>query len=454
MYICSDPLDPVRCTGPNQQWCVQLPACYPTIRSCVPTVVERNDYHGRNILDSPLYANSRLIQRLRQNIDQNPVPSSSNEANQMYQQHVIDTDRSNVLPTPISQMPKSRSPSLLQQFFNRKSMDDNRTIEKSRNITPILNVHDSSKSNEKDLENANSRNKKKLRQAIHNVMKSTSAQDNLSTNISTHHLDPNLSNSVTDIKNSHFLSPSNVQQQIDKKSSQKQSTSTIQSPTNSTSDTKQKRLRAHSSASISQYSNRVPNMSREKLGTGNNWIKKLQKKQSSKQLNTKSSKNKINVDHLHMGEAMAALEPHITREALQALINKKKDLERNVFMRLLTGPSRCCRSYRTQRRLATVAQHSIDIAIRDVSMSPIHNNNNNNNQTSSQIKRLASHCYINDYPVWLERQQELMMWFSLAKLLKLPIEENKVIQEELEQIRLQHECLRFIERLTLSVGPG
>ncbi|CAF1944323.1 unnamed protein product [Rotaria magnacalcarata] len=73
---------------------------------------------------------------------------------------------------------------------------------------------------------------------------------------------------------------------------------------------------------------------------------------------------------------------------------------------------------------------------------------------SSQIKRLASHCYINDYPVWLERQQELMMWFSLAKLLKLPIEENKVIQEELEQIRLQHECLRFIERLTLSVGPG
>ncbi|CAF3379389.1 unnamed protein product [Rotaria socialis] len=73
---------------------------------------------------------------------------------------------------------------------------------------------------------------------------------------------------------------------------------------------------------------------------------------------------------------------------------------------------------------------------------------------SSQIKRLASRCYINDYPAWLERQQELMIWFHLAKLLKLPIEENKVIQEELEQIRLQHECLRFIEHLTLSIGPG
>ncbi|CAF3551564.1 unnamed protein product [Rotaria socialis] len=351
MYICSNPLDPVRCTGPNQQWCVQLPACYPTILSCVPTVVKRDDYHGSTILDSPLYANSRLLQRLRQNIDQNPVPPSSNKASHMYQQHVIDTDRKNVLSTPISPVSKSRSPSLLQQFFNRKSMDGNRSIEKSRNITPILNVHDSSKSNENDLENANSRDKKKLRQAIHNIMKSTSAQDNLSKNISTHHLDPDLSNSVTDIKSSHFLSPSNVQQQIDKKSSQKQNTSTIQSPTNSTNDTTQ-------------------------LGTGNNWIKTLQEKQSSKQLNTKSSKNKIDVDHLHMREAMAALEPHITREALQALINKKKDLEQNAFMRLLTGPSRCCRSYRTQRRLATVAQRSIDIAINDVSMSPIHNNNN------------------------------------------------------------------------------
>lgn len=74
--------------------------------------------------------------------------------------------------------------------------------------------------------------------------------------------------------------------------------------------------------------------------------------------------------------------------------------------------------------------------------------------TPSQYKRLVSHCYINDYAAWLERQKELMMWLSLAKIWNLPIEENKIIQQELEQIRLQHECLRVIERLPLSIGPG
>ncbi|CAF2964733.1 unnamed protein product [Rotaria sp. Silwood2] len=74
--------------------------------------------------------------------------------------------------------------------------------------------------------------------------------------------------------------------------------------------------------------------------------------------------------------------------------------------------------------------------------------------TSSEFKRLASHCYINDYAAWLERQQELMMWLNLAKLLKLPIEESNIIKQELEQFRLQYECLRVIERLPLSVGPG
>jgi hypothetical protein len=73
---------------------------------------------------------------------------------------------------------------------------------------------------------------------------------------------------------------------------------------------------------------------------------------------------------------------------------------------------------------------------------------------SSEYKRLASHCYIKDYAAWLERQQELVVWLNLAKLLKLPIEENELIQRELEQIRLQHECLRVIERIPVSVGPG
>jgi hypothetical protein len=74
--------------------------------------------------------------------------------------------------------------------------------------------------------------------------------------------------------------------------------------------------------------------------------------------------------------------------------------------------------------------------------------------TSLEYKRLASHCYITDYSAWLERQQELLIWLSLAKLLKLPIQDSELIKQELEQFRLQHQCLRVIERLPVSVGPG
>ncbi len=73
---------------------------------------------------------------------------------------------------------------------------------------------------------------------------------------------------------------------------------------------------------------------------------------------------------------------------------------------------------------------------------------------SSDYKRLASHCYINDYDAWLERQQELSVWLNLAKLLKLPIHNSQLIKQELEQFRLQYECLRVIERLPVSIGPG
>jgi len=74
--------------------------------------------------------------------------------------------------------------------------------------------------------------------------------------------------------------------------------------------------------------------------------------------------------------------------------------------------------------------------------------------TSSEYKQLASHCFIDDYAAWLDRQQELIVWLSLAKLLKLPIQDSESIQEELEQFRLQQQCLRVIERLPVSVGPG
>jgi len=36
-------------------------------------------------------------------------------------------------------------------------------------------------------------------------------------------------------------------------------------------------------------------------------------------------------------------------------------------MHLITAPARCCRSCRTQRRLATAAQRSIEIAIKNIS---------------------------------------------------------------------------------------
>lgn len=75
-------------------------------------------------------------------------------------------------------------------------------------------------------------------------------------------------------------------------------------------------------------------------------------------------------------------------------------------------------------------------------------------KSTTEYKRLASQCYIADYGAWLERQQELLIWLNLVKLLKLPIHDSDVIKQELEQIRLQHECLRVIERLPVSVGPG
>ncbi len=64
---------------------------------------------------------------------------------------------------------------------------------------------------------------------------------------------------------------------------------------------------------------------------------------------------------------------------------------------------------------------------------------------SADYKRLASHCFIDDYAAWLERQQELLVWLNLAKILKLPIQDSQLIKQELEQFRLQYECLSSVE---------
>ncbi len=110
------------------------------------------------------------------------------------------------------------------------------------------------------------------------------------------------------------------------------------------------------------------------------WIYRLTKKRSRKHLNKTSfhdsspentSSMYINdrkrldrLDHLDMREAMTTLELDLTKEAFQSLINKKKDSQQNRLMHILTASSRCCRSCRTQRCLATAAQHSIDFAVK------------------------------------------------------------------------------------------
>jgi hypothetical protein len=111
------------------------------------------------------------------------------------------------------------------------------------------------------------------------------------------------------------------------------------------------------------------------------WIYRLKKKVSSKQLNTTyfhdsspenilpmyiNNQNRIDLDHLHIREAIIALELDLIKEAYQAFIDKKKGFQQNRLMRILTASSRCCRSCRTQRRLATVVQRLIDIALKNL----------------------------------------------------------------------------------------
>jgi hypothetical protein len=73
---------------------------------------------------------------------------------------------------------------------------------------------------------------------------------------------------------------------------------------------------------------------------------------------------------------------------------------------------------------------------------------------STNHRQLATYCYIDDYPAWLQRRHEFMMWLEVAKMLRLPIYEDEQFQHELKQYRLQYECLRAVERLPISFGPG
>lgn len=73
---------------------------------------------------------------------------------------------------------------------------------------------------------------------------------------------------------------------------------------------------------------------------------------------------------------------------------------------------------------------------------------------SPRYKRLAKYCFIDNYQAWLERQREFLVWMDLAKLLRLPLDDDEEFQREFERFRLQYQCLRLVERLPISIGPG
>ena len=84
MRPCLDPLEAVRRVGPDQPWCVTLPACYPTI---LPYTSDHAD-------DPCIDARHSFVERLRGRVDRHQTPTS-NDARQIthrltriVQQHV------------------------------------------------------------------------------------------------------------------------------------------------------------------------------------------------------------------------------------------------------------------------------------------------------------------------------------------------------------------------------
>lgn len=73
-------------------------------------------------------------------------------------------------------------------------------------------------------------------------------------------------------------------------------------------------------------------------------------------------------------------------------------------------------------------------------------------ELSPTYRRLASiYCYVDDYELWLDQQMNLQYFLAFAQFFNL---DSHRIETELERYRLQHECLRAIERLPILVGSG
>jgi len=65
--------------------------------------------------------------------------------------------------------------------------------------------------------------------------------------------------------------------------------------------------------------------------------------------------------------------------------------------------------------------------------------------------RLASlYCHIDDYPVWVEQQSRLNYFLQFSQFFVIDTDR---LNQELEQYRLQRECLRTLERLPI-IGSG
>jgi hypothetical protein len=74
------------------------------------------------------------------------------------------------------------------------------------------------------------------------------------------------------------------------------------------------------------------------------------------------------------------------------------------------------------------------------------------NSLSPTYQRLAAlYCYIDDYTNWLEQQTSLNYFLQYAHFFDL---DKKRIERIFERYRLQHECLRALERLPIIVGNG
>ena len=71
---------------------------------------------------------------------------------------------------------------------------------------------------------------------------------------------------------------------------------------------------------------------------------------------------------------------------------------------------------------------------------------------SPHHERLATrYCFIDNYATWLEEQSLLTYFLQFSRFFDL---DTNRIEQELAQYRLQHECLRALERLPILVGSG